>query len=65
MTKFSYNNIQNAIIGYMLFELNCGYHFWMLYKENVKLCSKFKLVNKLLAKLKELITIYGKKLYYT
>ena len=57
MIKFIYNNTKNVSTGYTPFELNCGYHPQILYKEEVNLCSKFKLADKLLAKLRELIII--------
>ena len=38
MAKYAYNKAKNASTGHMLFELNCGYHFQMLYKEKVDPC---------------------------
>ena len=35
MAEFAYNNAKNASIGHIPFELNCGYHPWMSYKEDV------------------------------
>ena len=35
MAKFAYNNAKNTSIGFMPFELNCGYHPWVSYKENL------------------------------
>ena len=64
MAEFAYNNIKNVNIGYTLLKLNYSYHLQMLYKKNVDPCFKFKLADKLLAKLKELIIIYKKNLYY-
>ena len=63
MAEFAYNNAKNASFGYTLFELNCGYYFQMLYKEDVEPCSKFKLANKLLAKVRKLIIICYENLY--
>lgn len=37
----------------------------MLYKNNVNFCLKFKLINKLAAKLKKLIIFYRKNFYNT
>ena len=62
MAKFAYNNAKNAKFGYTLFELNCGYYFGILYKNNVNFCSKFKSVDKLLAKLKKLMIVYQENL---
>ena len=57
MAKFAYNNTKNISTSHMLFELNCGYHFLMLYIEEVDLRSKLKSVDKLLVELKELIIV--------
>ena len=65
MAKFSYNNAKNENTGHTPFELNCGYHLRISYKEKVNLRSKSKLVDKLLAKLRKLIIIYWKNLHYT
>ena len=35
MAGFADNNAKNASTGHTPFELNCGYHPRMLYKENV------------------------------
>ena len=34
MAKFAYNNAKNASTGYTLFELNCGYHLCVSFKED-------------------------------
>ena len=34
MAEFAYNNIKNANINYTTFELNCGYHPRVFYKED-------------------------------
>ena len=36
----------------------------MFYKKNVNPCSKFKLANELSTKVRKLMIIYGKNLYY-
>ena len=59
-----YNNIKNANTGSTPFKLNCGYHLYMFYIENVNFPFKFKLVDELLAKLKELMTICKKNFHY-
>ena len=51
MAKFVYNNAKNASIGHTPFELNCGYHPQMSYKEEVDPRFKLKLADKLLAEL--------------
>ncbi len=40
MAEFIYNKVKNASTGYMLFELNCGYHPHVSYKENIDHYSK-------------------------
>ena len=65
MAEFAYNNARNASTGHMPFELNCGYYFWMSYKEYVDTHSQSKLANKLLAELKELIIVCRENLYHT
>ena len=65
MAKFAYNNDKNASTGYTTFELNYGYHPWMLYKEEVDLRSNSKPADKLSAELRELIIVCQIKLYYT
>ena len=35
MAKFAYNNAKNTNIGHTPFELNCGYHSQMSYKEEI------------------------------
>ena len=64
MAKFVYNNAKNASIGYTLFELNCGYHPWMLYKEKVNSRSMSKSADELSAELRELIIVYWENLYH-
>ena len=64
MPEFAYNNSKNASTDYTPLELNYGYHSWMLYEEDVDPRSQFKLADKLLAKLRDLIIISCKNLYH-
>lgn len=64
MAKFMYNNAKNTSCSYTAFELNCGYYLQMFYKKNVNLRFKSNSANELLAKLKELMFVYRKNLYY-
>ena len=64
MAKFVYNNAKNASSGHMPFELNCGYHPQMSYKDNVDLRSKSKSVNELSTELRELIIVYRKNFHH-
>ena len=64
MAEFAYNNSKNASTGYMPFELNCGYHLQISYKEEVNPRSQSMLANKLLAKLRELMIVCQENFYY-
>ena len=64
MAEFAYNNAKNASSGYMSFELNCGYHPRMSYKEDVDPRSKFKSADELLAELKELMIVCQENLHH-
>ena len=64
MAKFAYNNAKNASTGHMPFELNCGYHPRMLYKEEVNPRSKLKSADKLSAELRELMIICQENLHH-
>lgn len=58
MTEFVYNNIKNLNSGQISFKLNCNYHIYIFYKNNIVYKSKFKLVDIIIAKLRELIIVY-------
>lgn len=64
IVEFAYNNANNESNGYTLFEFNFGYHFYILYKEDINLYLKSKIVDKLAGKLKDPMTLYQKNLYY-
>ena len=63
MAEFAFNNFKNASTGHTPFELNCGYHPCMLYKEEVDPRSQSKSADKLVENLKELIIICRENLY--
>ena len=63
MAEFAYNNAKNVSTGHTPFELNCGYHLWMLYEDDVDLDSKSKSADKLSAELRELMIVCRKNLY--
>ena len=65
MAEFIYNSTKNATTGYTPFELNCGYHFCILYEEDINPCFKSKSVEKLSAELRELMIVCQKNFYYT
>ena len=64
MAEFAYNNAKNTSIGHTPFELNCDYHPQMSYEEDVDSRSQSKLVDELLAELRELMIVYQKNLYH-
>ena len=64
MAEFAYNNSKNTSIGHRPFELNCDYHPWMSYKEDVNPRSQSKSAGKLSEKLRELIIVYCENLYH-
>ena len=59
MAEFAYNNAKNASTGYTPFELNCGYHPHVFYKEEEILdpCSKSKTAEELSSKLRKLMIV--------
>ena len=64
IAEFAYNNDKNASTGHTPFELNCGYHPWMSYEEDVNLCSQSKSADELSVELKKLIMVCRKSLYH-
>ena len=64
MAEFAYNNAKNASTGYTPFELNCGYHLWMPYEEDVNPCSQSKSADKLSAELRELMIVCRENLHH-
>ena len=57
MAKFAYNNAKNTSTGHTPFELNCGYHPKVLFKEDVDPCSKSCSADKLVRELRELMEV--------
>ena len=64
MAKFAYNNAKNASTGHTPFELNCGYHPRMSYKEDVNPRSQSKSADKLSAELRDLMIVCREKLHH-
>ena len=64
MAKIGYNNAKSVKTGYMSFELNCSYHSYVSFEKDTNPCSQSKSINKLLAELQNLRTIYQKKLHH-
>ena len=65
MAEFAYNNAKNANTSHTPFDLNCGYHSRISYKEEVNLRSKSKSADKLSVELKELMIVCRENLHYT
>ena len=65
MAEFTYNNTKHASIEYTLFELNCGYHPRVSYKEDVDPGSRSKAADELTKELRNLITICRENLKHT
>ena len=63
MVKFAYNNAKNASTSHIPFELNCGYHPQMSYKEDVDLRSQYKSADELSAEVRELIIVCRENLH--
>ena len=64
MAEFAYNNAKNASSGHTPFELNCGYHLQMSYKDNVNPHSKSKSADDLSAELRELMIVCRENLHH-
>ncbi len=57
MAEFVYNNAKNASTSHTLFELNCGYHPRVSFKEDIDLRSRSCSANKLAEELREQIKV--------
>ncbi len=64
MAEFAYNNAKNTSTGYTPFELNCGFHPRVSYKENVNPHSKSKAADEIAAELRKLMSVCRKNLQY-
>ena len=64
MAQFAYNNAKNASTGHTPFELNCGYHLRMSYKDDVDPRSQSKSADELAAELKELMIVCRENLHH-
>ena len=65
MAEFAYNNAKNASTDHTLFELNCGYHPWVSYKEDLDPHSKSKTAEELSFKLRNLMAVCQQNLHNT
>ena len=64
MGEFAYNNAKNLSTSYTSFELNCGYYFEMLYKDDIDPRSKSKSADDLSAEWRELIIVCREHFHY-
>ena len=65
MAEFAYNNAKNASTRHTLFELNCGYHPRVSYKEDLDLRSKSKTAEDLFFELQNLMAVCQQNLHHT
>ena len=65
MAKFAHNNVKNVSTGHTPFKLNCGYHLWTSYEEDIDLRSQSKSAEKLANKLKRLMIVCKKNFQHT
>ena len=64
MAELAYNNANNASTGYTSFKLNCGYHPYVFYEENLNPCLKSKSAEELSPELWKLMTVCQQNLHY-
>ena len=64
MAKFAYNIAKNASNGFTSFELNCGYHLWVSYKEKLNPYSQSKTAEKLSSELQNLMAACQQNLHH-
>ena len=65
MAEFAYNNAKNASTSHTPFELNCGYHPQVFYKEDLDSRSKSKTAEELSSELRNLMAICQQNLHHT
>ena len=64
MAEFTYNNAKNASTGHTPFELNCGFHLWMSYKDDVDPHFQSRSADELSAELRELMIVCRENLHH-
>ena len=64
MAEFAYNNAKYVSMGYTPFELNCGYHPRVSYKEDVDPCSRSKAANELTKEIRNLMAACSENLQH-
>ena len=64
MVEVAYNNVKNISTSFTFFELNCGYHPRVSFKKNINSRTKFKSIDKFLAKLQKVMTVCCENIYH-
>ena len=64
MAEFAYNNAKNACNGNTSFELNCGYHPYVSYEEDLNPHLKSKTAEELSFELRELMAVCQQNLHH-
>ena len=64
IAEFAYNNAKNASTSHTPFELNCGYHPRVSFKEDIDSRSRSCSANELAEELKELIEVCCQNLFH-
>ena len=64
MAEFAYNNAKNTSTGYTPFELNCGYHPRVSFKEDTNPHFQSKTAKELSSELRELMIVCQKNLHH-
>ena len=64
IAEIAHNNSKNASTGHTSFELNCGYHPWVFYEENLDPRSKSKTAEELSSKLQNLMAVCQQNLHH-
>ncbi len=65
MAEFAYTNAKNASTGHTSFELNCGYHPIVSFKEDVDPRLRSRSANELAKELRELMKVCYQNRFYT
>lgn len=65
MAEFTYNNAKNVSTGHTPFELNCGYHTLVCYKEDIDPRFGFLSADELSSELRELMIVCQDNLFCT
>ena len=64
MAEVAYNNTKNASTNYIPFKLNCGYHPWVFYEEDLDPYSQLKNAEELSSELQSLMDAYQQNLHH-